>query len=162
MKELTTLLDADDILLRTGEKKVEWLRKHLTDEDLVDKTRTIQSIQPYECSLSALVPIIGQEVYTEMTSFVYSLEGTIPILQLEGALCGVQELSKLGDIYVVSARKPEQTKNTAEWCKRNNFFEYFIDIFSTEDPKYSHIEKVAIARMITIGTKYAETESANL
>ena len=137
MTKLTFVLDGDDVILRTGEKKVEYLRKHLKDSDLLVEGKTIESIKPEECSRSLLLPIIGKEKYYEMAEFVYSLEGTLPMQPVDGSLEGVRQLAQLGKIYILSARNPQQTQNTGKWCEKNDFAPHIVDVLSVRDLKYT-------------------------
>jgi len=128
-----------------------WLRENLSDEDIKDQARTVESIQPYECSRTVLVPIIGEDSYNEMVRFVYSMNGKLRIKQVDGALDGVRELANMGDVYVVSARNPQQTKNTREWLNLHSFYKHLVDVASTEDPKYADVSKVEDSKKVGIG-----------
>lgn len=145
------LLDGDDVLLKTGERKIRWLKENLSNDDILDKTRTIESLQPYECSRTILVPIIGADAYDKMGFYVYSREGTLEIEPMEGALEGVKELSNTGEIYVVSARRPDHAQNMEEWSKLNDFHRYLTDVASTKDPKYETVPKVEDSKKVGIG-----------
>lgn len=152
MGNLKFLLDADDVLLDTGDSKVKWMRANLTDNGLVDKSRTVESIAKHECNRTTLVQIIGEPNYEKMTGYVYSLEGTLSTPTYDGALQGVSELAKLGDIHVISARKPQDVENTKAWLKANGFYQFFGDnsVSSTGDVQYSGIAPVAGSKKVGI------------
>ena len=58
MGSLKFLVDADDVLLDTGYSKVKWMRTNLTDDDLVNKSKTAESIAKHECT-KAHIPYEG-------------------------------------------------------------------------------------------------------
>lgn len=150
MKNLKFLLDADDVLLKTGDEKIRWLRGNLTEDDVVDKSRTLESILPYDCSRTALVPIIGHENYERMTVYVYSADGTTSTKPLDGALDSIKELAEMGRIYVVSARKPEQIQNTRNWLQANGFDPYIERAFSEKEPECIDIPVISGSKKVGI------------
>ena len=155
MVTLISILDADDVLLNTGKAKVVWIRRNLNYADLEDKLRTVESINPWECNRTDITPIIGHENYERMGAFVYSREGTLPIQPIDGALQGVAELSSLGEIYVLSARKPEFTENVKEWLNNNGFYRYIKhdNVSSVSDPRYKDTPAVADSKKVGIAVE---------
>ena len=74
----------------------------------------------------------------------------MPIPSVDGAVEGVMHLSKKGEVYVVSARKVDQTENTAKWCLKNGIVGYLQDVASTNDQKYAGVEKIAGSKKVRI------------
>ena len=124
MGNLIILLDADDVLLDTGSTKTKWMQENLTDADVIAPGRTIKDIQPYECNRSVLEKIIGHDNYERMTSYVYSQQGTDLTPVYKGAFEGIRELAKIGEVHVISARKPKDVVNTRNWLRNNDFMNF--------------------------------------
>jgi len=149
MKTYKILLDGDDVILKTGDAKVAYIRKHLRDSDL--KGRTVESIRPEECSRSLLTPIIGPDAYNQMVSYVYSREGTLSILPVHGALRGLAALSSFAELYVATARTVEQAENVAESCRING--NIVKKVYSVVDPEFAEISEVAGSKKVGIALK---------
>lgn len=146
------LLDFDDVMLKTGDEKVRWLRQNISIDDLLDKNRPVESIKPYECSRTVLTPIVGHDNYERMIDYVYGPQGTAAIQPLDGALEGVAELSKVGEVYVVSARKQKYIGNTKVWLQDNGFDPYITpsNIFAEDNEEFAVVNKVAGSKKVGI------------
>jgi hypothetical protein len=151
MKNLKFLLDGDDVVLKTGDQKVIWLNDNLKAEDIQDKNKRLADILPEDCSRSVLVPIIGEDNYNRMVENIYSAEGTSRIRPVDGALAGVEELAKMGEVYVVSARRPDQVENTRTWLNANGFNPYIGDrVYAEKDPRFKDVEKEGGSKKVGI------------
>lgn len=139
-KKEVILLDGDDVILRTGESKVAWLKKNFENKRLPDG-RNLYDLKPEECSRTLLVPTIGEKDYDNMGFYVYSEEGTSKTFPVEGAIEGVRELSKLAELYLVSARREDHIEAMKNWCKKYDIFDLFKEINSVKSLVYSNLAK---------------------
>jgi len=137
------VIDGDNVILKTGERKLEYLKKHFGSE-------IVKGVSPYACSRALLGPIIGDKAYGELADFIYSAEGTSTIQPVEGAFEGVKKLAKMGEVYVLQARHVEQVKNSIEWFRQNGFDSYLSDVFSVMDPRFADIEEVSGSKKVGI------------
>ena len=128
--------------------KKHWIQQNMTDEHLQDRTKTIADISPYECNLTQLVPIIGREKYFEMVGDVYGPQWTAATEIIPRALEGIQELSQVGDVHVVTARRAWEVKNTTDWLQAKGFSPYVKSIIYLDDPRYSNTQDVAGSRKV--------------
>ena len=144
MQDLIAVIDADDVVLKTGSTKLDYMRQHFPHQGLIAR------IQPYECSRTALVPIVGLKFYEEMNAFIKSREGTLRTPALEGALRGIQELSELIQVNVLSARTPEETEFAREWLEKYGALPYVARVSSAEDPKYDGVPKISGKKKVDV------------
>ena len=134
---LVAVLDNDDVILRMGDKKLAYMRDYFPNQEV------IRDIRPYECSRTALVPIIGMEFYNRMNAIVKGRESTLSMPPFDGAVEGIKALSDLYELHALSARTPQETDHVKERLGTLGIEKYFKSISSTEDPKYDGIEHVS-------------------
>jgi len=140
------VIDGDDVILKTGPQRLEYLKKHFGSE-------IVKKVRAYKCNKTLLLPIVGEETYKEMGKHVYSAEGTSVIQPIEGALEGVKELAKIGKVYVLTFRSLEEVKNSIEWFKQNGFDSYLSDVFSVSDPRFASVKEVSGSKKVGIALK---------
>ena len=135
MNELISVVDADDLILKTRDSKMAYMDQHYSGKE------SITNIKSYD--RTTLVPIIGLKFYEEMNSHIKSRGPTLATPPLEGALDGIKDLSELIRIHVLSARTPEETQFVREWLEMYGLTPYIIDVSSVEDPQYDNVPEVS-------------------
>jgi len=146
MDKLIAVVDADDVILGTGLNKLAYMSQHYPDQ------ASISRIKPYQCSRTALVPIVGLPFYERMNAKVKSSEWTLRASPLEGALNGIQELARMFRIHVLSTRTPEETQYVEEWLRLKGLHDY--EVSSAIDPKYNHIEQLSGSKKVAIASHF--------
>ena len=141
-------IDGDDVILATGFMKKRWIEENIRDEQLIDKTRTIASISPYECNLTQLAPIIGRSNYFRMVNDVYGPEWTAATQPVPGALEGIEALAQNGNVEVITARRAWEVQNTVDWLRENGAA--IRSIKYVDDPDFSCVTAVAGSKKVGI------------
>jgi len=76
-------------------------------------------VPPWKCDRTRCVPIIGLEIYEEMSDVVYEKEWTLKAPPVEGALEGLKKLKSLGRVYIVTARPKRRIKWAESWLRHH-------------------------------------------
>ncbi len=124
------VIDFDDVIAKTGEKKLEWIRKNLQNKKLSDG-RCLFDLKSEECSRTLLVPIIGEESYKSLCDYALSEENTMNSEPLAGVVESIEKLSEKFDLVILSARGKDYIEFAKKWCKKNNIFDNLKDIKSS-------------------------------
>lgn len=144
MVGLVAVIDNDDVVLNMGKKKIEYMKEHFPEQ------RLISGIMPYDCSRTALVPIIGQEFYDHMNGVVKRRDSTLSMVPFEGAINGIKTLAEMYKIHVLSTRTPEETEYAKERLDMLGLAKYFAGISSTEDATYNNIPVVSGKKKVDV------------
>ncbi len=144
------ILDGDDVVLKTGEKKLEWIRKNLQNKKLSDG-RCLFDLKSEECNKTLLSPIIGKENYNLVGAYAYSDDVTKTIEPVEGSVEGIKRLAYFSELILLSARRSVNSIN--ERCGVLGVRKYFKIIDSTFNPLYGEMGKV-FPKKVEIATYY--------
>lgn len=142
MQDLISAVDGDDVILKTRVTKRRYMDEHFPNKDLIRDVRSYDR--------TTLVPIVGLEFYEQMNAFIKSREPTLTTPPLDGALEGVQELSELVQVHVLSARTPEEIKVVREWFEKYGFLPYIADLSSSVDSKYEEVPQVTGKKKVDV------------
>lgn len=148
--DLRFVVDGDDVIVQAAPKKLDWIRRHLVDGDLIDETRSIDSIVPSQCNYTILSEIIGHARYMDMVAEVYGAEVTMAMDLVPGAFEGLGYLSRIGLIHVLSARDIVQTENLDQHLVAHNARDLVHEVVSTHAPTYAELTPLHGSKKVAI------------
>jgi len=137
-------IDYDGTIADTNAMKAKWIKEHLNIK-----------VHPWECDRLHCVPKIGLYNYKKMEDVIYGREWTLKAPPVKGAIKGLKELKRLGEIYIITGRSESSIRWAKEWLKKQNVLyllrgiisashrskgelcqEYSIDVFIDDDERY--------------------------
>jgi hypothetical protein len=143
------VIDGDDVIINSGEIKLQYLRNHFSDADLKD-AKKVSDITLHNCNKTVLAKLIGLDAYAKVSQFAYSKENTLFAKSITGSLDAIKLLASIGDVYVLSARNPDLLENMKGWLQINNMSGYIKDIFSSKDNRFQNIAPIYDSKKVGI------------
>lgn len=100
-------VDFDGTIADTNSEKATWIKRELGFD-----------VKPYMCDRTSCVKVVGQSEYERMSAKVYSEEKTLELHPIMGALEALEELRRVHEIVVVTARTNGRLRAAADWLGR--------------------------------------------
>ena len=104
--------------------KAEWIKKNQGSE-----------VPPWRCDRTSCVPeVLTEKQYQEMAKVVYGGDGSLKAQPVSGAIAGLYDLSRIGAVYIVTARSPDRLQWAREWLRLHELETVISGFVSTEYP----------------------------
>ena len=113
-------VDYDGTIANTNVIKARWIWEQLQVE-----------LAPWQCDRTSCVALIGEQNYKRMCDAVYERELSERAPPVQGALDALKALSKLGKVYVVTARVPHRVTFAREWLVQHCVADCVSDYLSS-------------------------------
>ena len=110
-------IDYDGTIADTNGEKARWVAEYLGI-----------SVDPWQCSRTECVPIIGEEAYTRMGNYVYERESTLRAVEVPGSLEAIRRLASTAELHIITARPESRIVYAREWLEKHAVLDCFAGI----------------------------------